>query len=597
MSGGVASPVQVTASAEIYTPITQGLQTSQTGLTFRVAAGSYSTSPQTVAVLSATATIPWTLSTNTYQGGGWLSATPTSGTGAPGSAPTTITINVNPGGLTAQDYYGAVTLTPTDGKHPPVSIAIVLSIVPAGSPAAPVVSPTGLVFLGTTGASVLPQTFHISNLTSSVLKYTATASATTNWFSLSLTSSSIIAAATQSITVTPSIGNLNPGVYPGSVLLTFGDGSTQTVALLLVVSAAPGTSSSAVIRAHAASMACVPSKLLPVLTSVGSGFTTPTAWPTAIQVQVVDDCGNSINTGSVTVSFSNGDSPVALLAIGSGNWAGTWVPVHSTAGLTIRADAQSSRLVGSVSVSGQVTSNPNAPVVSAGGVVSAVDYKSSPALGLLVTIFGSGLADGSAGLTGLPAPTQLGSTSVLLSGSPLPLLYVSDSQVNAIIPYTVQSNASHQLVVSRGSAYSVPVDVAVFNSEPAIVSVDGSGNGQGQIYWVDAHGNSGLANANAPASAGEALVILAVGLGAVSPSLTAGTGAPSSPPANTAVPVTVTIGGVSASVFFSGLTPGFVGLYQVNATVPIGVMPGSQVPVTVSVAGRSNSGNIYMAVQ
>ena len=64
-------------AAEIYTPITQGLQTSQSGLTFRVAAGSYSTSPQTVAVLSATATIPWTLSTNTYQGGGWLNATPT----------------------------------------------------------------------------------------------------------------------------------------------------------------------------------------------------------------------------------------------------------------------------------------------------------------------------------------------------------------------------------------------------------------------------------------------------------------------------------------------------------------------------------------
>ena len=186
---------------------------------------------------------------------------------------------------------------------------------------------------------------------------------------------------------------------------------------------------------------------------------------------------------------------------------------------------------------------------------------------------------------------------MLLSGSPLPLLYVSDSQVNAIIPYNVRPNTSYQLVVSRGSAYSVPVDVAVFDSEPAIVSVDGSGSGQGQIYWVDASGNSGLADATARASAGEALVILAVGLGAVSPSLTAGTGAPSSPPSNTAVPVTVTIGGVPAPVLFAGLTPGFVGLYQVNATMPGGVMPGLQVPVTVSVAGRSNSGNIYMAVQ
>jgi uncharacterized protein (TIGR03437 family) len=49
--------------------------------------------------------------------------------------------------------------------------------------------------------------------------------------------------------------------------------------------------------------------------------------------------------------------------------------------------------------------------------------------------------------------------------------------------------------------------------------------------------------------------------------------------------VTLTIGGVNASIAFAGLTPGLTGLYQVNATVPPGITPGNQVPVVLSVDG------------
>jgi uncharacterized protein (TIGR03437 family) len=52
---------------------------------------------------------------------------------------------------------------------------------------------------------------------------------------------------------------------------------------------------------------------------------------------------------------------------------------------------------------------------------------------------------------------------------------------------------------------------------------------------------------------------------------------------------TVTIGGVSAKVQFSGLTPGFAGLYQVNVQVPDGVSPGDAVPVVVTIGGVSSN--------
>ena len=41
-------------------------------------------------------------------------------------------------------------------------------------------------------------------------------------------------------------------------------------------------------------------------------------------------------------------------------------------------------------------------------------------------------------------------------------------------------------------------------------------------------------------------------------------------------------------VAFSGLAPGFVGLYQIDAIVPGGVTPGSQVTVVVSIAGETS---------
>jgi uncharacterized protein (TIGR03437 family) len=53
--------------------------------------------------------------------------------------------------------------------------------------------------------------------------------------------------------------------------------------------------------------------------------------------------------------------------------------------------------------------------------------------------------------------------------------------------------------------------------------------------------------------------------------------------------VTVTIGGQSVVPLFAGLTPGYSGLYQINVTVPQGITPGDQVPVSILAAGQTSS--------
>jgi uncharacterized protein (TIGR03437 family) len=582
------------ASAELYTPVTEGLITSQTGLTFRVAQGNTGLSTQQVEVLSNAATIPWTVSTHTYEGGNWLVVSPTSGNSVPGATPTTLTIAANPSGLAAQDYYGAVILTPTDGVHPPITIAIVLHIVPAGTAAQPVVSPSGLLFLGTPGATLPPQSLIISNLTSTAITFSGTGSTTPKFFAFTPATGTIAGAQSASITVTPNITNLTAGVYPGSITLSFGDGSSQIVDLLLVLSATAATPN---VRPLTSTTTCTPSKLFPVFTTIGSGFNAPAAWPEPLVVDVVDDCGNPFNTGSVIVSFTNGDPPLNLISTGNGNWAGTWVPQNNTAGVTVRADAQALPLTGSVQVSGAVLSNPSVPVVSAGGVVSSADFASAPALGLLVSIFGSGLADAAVSAP-LPLPTSLGTTSVVLSGvsTPLPLLYAANNIINVQIPYDAALNSTQQLVVQHGNAISVPVPIAVFTVSPSILSANGTGSGQGHVYVIGPGGVEMQANENAPATAGNPVVIYCVGLGAVTPGISAGSIVPYSPLSNATAPVTVTFGNQTVTAAFAGLTPGLAGLYQVNVNVPPGVTPGNQVPVTISAGGKSSSSSIYMAI-
>jgi uncharacterized protein (TIGR03437 family) len=143
---------------------------------------------------------------------------------------------------------------------------------------------------------------------------------------------------------------------------------------------------------------------------------------------------------------------------------------------------------------------------------------------------------------------------------------------------------------------SVPVPLAVFAATPAIVSENGSGTGQGDVFVIGAGGIETLADQNHPATAGNPVVIYCVGLGAVNPGITAGQTAPLSTLSYAAAPVTVTFGNVTVAAGFAGLTPGEIGLYQINTTIPAGVPTGNQVPVTIAAGGAASSAQVYMAI-
>ena len=76
-------------------------------------------------------------------------------------------------------------------------------------------------------------------------------------------------------------------------------------------------------------------KLRTVLTTLGQGFSVAAAWPLALEMKVVDDCGLPLTQGAVISSFSNGDPPLPMAALRDGTWAATWVPRDSASSVEV----------------------------------------------------------------------------------------------------------------------------------------------------------------------------------------------------------------------------------------------------------------------
>jgi adhesin/invasin len=87
----------------------------------------------------------------------------------------------------------------------------------------------------------------------------------------------------------------------------------------------------------------------------------------------------------------------------------------------------------------------------------------------------------------------------------------------------------------------------------------------------------------------DAIVIYLTGLGATAPAVDDGMPAPASPLASAMVTPALTLGGKPLDVFWAGLVPGYVGLYQINAMVPGSVPQGLDIPLVISQGGNSTA--------
>ncbi|MGH9660931.1 MAG: kelch repeat-containing protein [Bryobacteraceae bacterium] len=207
---------------------------------------------------------------------------------------------------------------------------------------------------------------------------------------------------------------------------------------------------------------------------------------------------------------------------------------------------------------------------------NAARLDGSLAPGAIVSLFGLRLSHGEQVAPAAPR-TQMNAVVVRASGVALPLLYVGPSQVNAHLPYDLPLGPVTFAVTNAGSESAPLVTAPLTETAPGIFTLSQNGEGPGAILTP---GTGQLARPRR----GDAVEIYCTGLGRV-------VTAPGDPLARTVVEPEVRIGGARAEVLFSGLAPGWPGVYQVNARVPAGSAAGPAVPVTV---GSSNT--VTMAV-
>jgi len=185
--------------------------------------------------------------------------------------------------------------------------------------------------------------------------------------------------------------------------------------------------------------------------------------------------------------------------------------------------------------------------------------------------------------------TVLGTVRVWFDDQPAPLLYVSPTQINLVVPYTISGRSSVRMQLENNGVRFPAPDVTVAESAPAIFTAGGSAAVLNQDATLNTPQNA--------ASPGSIVVIYATGEGLVTPVLVTGTINPPSSLPKPVLPVRIFIGGREAEVLYAGAAPGQVtGLLQVNARLPLDTPANSSVPIVLAVGSGRSQDNLNISI-
>lgn len=591
----------VTSAGKASVPVTALVATNPTmtlapvGQQFSMQTGSGPGNPNgSFLVTVANGSINWTAATS---GAPWLVLGTASGSASP-SQPGTVTFSIGSAaaGLAPGPYYATIQVTSSGVVNSPQSFEVVLNVAAGGGSTAPDPQPGGLLFITYAATTPPQQTVMVYTSSPAPLAFQTaiTPSSAGSWLAVSAATGMTSQSAPGSVQVTVNPAKLSPGTYTAGVSFSLSAAAVRTVNVTVIVTPAPssqapsptlsyGVTTSAGVTPKAG--ACAGTALAPAQVGLVSNFSTPVAWPTPLTIAMADNCGSLVTNGQIVATFSNGDPPLALSLAdpARGTYSATWTPRTSAAQMSITARATAPGYPTATAQIAGTTAPNKAPVLTPHGTLHsfAPAVGGSLAPGTIVQIYGQNLAAGTSQPTAIPLPTSSGGTQVIIGGIPAPLYYVSPGQINAQLPFELTPLQPYQVVISANGALTTPDTV---NVTPAVPGFAAFGDGT----LIAQHGDGSLVSATAPARGGEYLVSYLAGLGATNATPASGAASPGSPLAVPSVMPTLTINGQNAPIAFAGLTPGLVGLYQMNFQVPSG-LPAGDISLVLSQGGTASN--------
>ena len=310
---------------------------------------------------------------------------------------------------------------------------------------------------------------------------------------------------------------------------------------------------------------------------VGDNASNNLAW--LIAFRLVDRYGVPVLNTPVQFSVLSGGGSIALGDPATTNYglAGADVNLGTTQG-----DQFFQATAGGLSYTFQGYAR-NYPTISNNGVVDAATNQVGQGLapGSYISIYGSDLADATEVYSTPSLPVSLSYGSVTFDGGGLSLPghihFVSPKQINVQIPWEFQGQTSVQMSVMSNYLYSAYYTVPLATYSPGFFA----NSGAAAVYDYT---SSSIVTSSNPAKRGDVIELYVNGLGPVSNGPASGDPASLTALSSTQTTPTVTLGGVNLPVSFSGLAPGYIGLYQVNATIPANAPTGNQ-PLIISIGG------------
>jgi len=568
------------------------LAVNTTGVLFQARQNGGSSVTSNIEVLNIGApssTVNWTASL--VSGSDWLNLISSSGSATP-SAPGILSLAPvqNASQMAPGPYYALVKIADPNSLNSPQFVSVVLNIEADSAAPSPYVSPAGLFFAAAAGGSApTPQQVLINTSSAAAVPFQVSATTTNqSWLSATPSAGNASGQTPGNLSVSVDPTGLAAGIYTGDVSVSISEvlQSVNVTFVVLPVSAANATS-----HPRPEVVSCTASKLAITETGLANNFAVPAGWPATLIVQLDDDCGSLVLDGNVSANFSNGDPALALVGDSLGNYSATWAPGAVTPELVVTLNAAAGTLQpATAALYGGIAQNQTPPpTLSPGGTLNNLNPLVGGALapGTIAQVYGSGLAAAPVSTGILPLPTLFDKTFAQVGAYQAPLYFLSSGQLNVQLPNQLTASQQIPILLSVNNALTLPITLDIVPTAPGVLS-DFKGptppSTQNGAHIIAQHANFSLVSSSSPANPGEYLVMYLVGLGATVPSVASGVPAPSLTLAKVTNPVTVTVDSLPSTVLFAGLTPGFVGLYQVNFQVPTGAHSGDDV-VTVTQNG------------
>ena len=435
---------------------------------------------------------------------------------------------------------------------------VVLEVLAPTTQVKPEPEPAGLIFFTHKAAPGSSQTVLVHAGSSAPVPYQASVATAqgADWLSVSPSTGSASSGTPGSSIVVVNPNGLPAGVYRGGVSYAFSSEAVRTVNVTLIVAQAAGDALGAL---------CSPTALIPTHVGLTHNFQQPTGWPTPLAVKLLSDCGAPVNGGQVTASFSNGDPPLALQPVDtvSGVYIGTWTPRNASPQVSIAARSTGMGLPESTAeIVGQVAAS-TLPILALNGALQIYEPTVGAPLapGSVARILGVNLASATTQAVPGLLPATLSDTAVFIGGIPAPLYSVSPEQITVQVPLELQPGRPYQVQVTGSGGRSTAESVQLDAVAPNLAARD---NGEALAQ----HSDFTAISESSPARPGERITIYLVGLGHTDRPLSSGQLAPQSPLLHPEIRPVLNFGGSAVTIDFAGLSPGSVGLYQINFAVP-----------------------------